>query len=145
MSWDVHYWTPVIRTSVNLHQTQVQQVFGTHMNPLLFRHILEDLAQILGVVIQPALQNLGQAYDVARQGIFDSDLPSLNFAVVLYAIWGFLKYDKQVDASTWQHFRETLEQIGSTCRQGITHRLWLDFLVFLTPPEPTSSFLKVSS
>lgn len=133
MSWDVHYWTPQIRASAETYQAQVQRVFGTHINPLLFQYILSDLGQRLGTSVTPALNNLAQAYDPQRQGVYDTDVPNLNFAVVLYALWGFLQYDAQVDASTWKHFRETLEQIGMTCRQGITHRLWQDFLVFLQP------------
>jgi hypothetical protein len=60
--------------------------------------------------------------------INDPEIPGLNSAILLKIIWETLKNIN--DPSMFKHFNETLDQIGMTCIQGISHRLFNDFISF---------------
>jgi hypothetical protein len=69
-----------------------------------------------------AIINMGRNF---RNGfIVDPHLPGLNSAVLLQELW------KVVHASpdARKHFKETLDWIASTCIQGVSHRLFIDYV-----------------
>lgn len=56
--------------------------------------------------------------------IIDPELPKINIAIILVLIWEQIKNDTIL----CKHFSETLQQIGNTCIQGISHRLIIDYI-----------------
>jgi hypothetical protein len=56
--------------------------------------------------------------------IKDPEIPNLNSACVLLIIWDTIKNN---DIMCF-HFLETLNEIGNTCIQGISHRLIIDYI-----------------
>jgi len=85
--------------------------------------IIEEIGTKYQNMSHPALINIRNVY---RSGtIVDPDLPGLNIAVVLVAVWHRVK--ELNDDSAFIHFKETLDEIGGTCIQGISHRLLFDY------------------
>jgi hypothetical protein len=56
--------------------------------------------------------------------IKDPAIPNLNTASVLLIIWDTIKNNDMMCL----HFLETLNEIGNTCIQGISHRLIIDYI-----------------
>jgi hypothetical protein len=56
--------------------------------------------------------------------IKDPEIPKLNFAIILLIIWDNIKNNDII----CNHFLETLNEIGNTCIQGISHRLIIDYI-----------------
>lgn len=56
--------------------------------------------------------------------IKDPEIPNLNSAIVLLIIWDTIKNNDIM----CRHFLETLNEIGNTCIQGISHRLIMDYI-----------------
>ena len=73
---------------------------------------------------QAVYQNLSNQFHDGK--IVDPELPDLNCVLLLLEIWKTLKSSN--DQSLLLHFEETLLQIGSTCIQGISHRLAMDYV-----------------
>jgi hypothetical protein len=68
--------------------------------------------------------------NVFRQGsIIDPQVPHINFAFILKQLWE--KLVQLNEDSAFDHFGETLDQIGMTCIQGVTHRLLIDHHAFV--------------
>ena len=62
---------------------------------------------------------------VFRNGfIQDPQLPGLNTAVMLLELWKLIKGSEDGR----KHFKETLDWIGGTCIQGVTHRVFIDYV-----------------
>jgi hypothetical protein len=72
------------------------------------------------------LANIHQYYRVEDGSIWNPELPGLNSAVLLFALWTKLKQLKE--PSLFAHFQETLFGIGTTCLAGITDRLLADWV-----------------
>lgn len=114
--WNVHGYTDqfraVIPTTNFLHR----------VDSLPFLATLEEIRQRYGNRL--ALCSMRTHFKAGR--IQDPDLPSVNVALVLLALWRLIK---RIDhPSIYEHFSETLNQIGATCIQGMSHRLLADWV-----------------
>ena len=123
-----------VYTNDNVHSyTQyIRQVLPTFSNYELHKELLyEEFLEVLNELhkfygLKVTYDNFRNTY---RNGfIIDPEVPGLNSAIVLKLLWDQLK--KLNEPSAFRHFNETLDQIGTTCIQGISHRLFLDFLAF---------------
>ena len=55
--------------------------------------------------------------------LLDPELGTINILQVLRRLWELV-----VELKLQDHFKETLDQIGNTCMQGISHRLLIDLV-----------------
>jgi hypothetical protein len=71
-----------------------------------------------------ALQNIAGHYSATSGGIFDPELPAgMNVAYWFVRLMEQMEV-KSIDQSLVQLVQQTLQEIGSTCIQGVSHRLW---------------------
>ena len=111
---------------IHAYTSQLQKMgITTFSNGMLsetaFRDILGEMEKTLGP--KPAYVNFRNVY---RAGfITDPELPHINVALVLETVWKRVKHLN--DPSIYIYFSETLDQIGMTCIQGISHRLYMDY------------------
>ena len=125
---NIHLYTPMLQQVLNNGEilSKLESQYGRMVTEETFETILKDLTKKYGS--KPTYSNLKTNF---KKGfIRDPELPGLNSAVLLQALWAQLEPSK--DASLHQHFNETLNEIGVTCIQGISHRLLMDYLVLCT-------------
>jgi hypothetical protein len=116
-------------TDIHAYTHQMNQIKpSTQSDPISdmeFQSILQDMQQVYGS--KAAFTNLKNVY---RQGfILDPEVPHTNFALILQQLW--MKLRDLNEDSAYRHFGETLDQIGMTCIQGVTHRLMIDHHAFV--------------
>jgi hypothetical protein len=105
------------------------EVYHQVLEPDQWAVLLTELRQRYGN--KRALQNMQSRF---RHGwIKDPDLPALNSSILLRAVWDKVK--EKDDDSMYQHFGETLDTIGGTCIQGVSHRLFLDYVAIMEDEE----------
>lgn len=114
--YDVHAYTSQIAQACGADTTLTGELTDE-----VFQSLLGDLERRLGP--KPAYQNFRQHYRAGA--IRDPELPGVNVAVLLQKVWE--RVQRAADESMQRHFAETLDDIGMTCIQGISHRLFLDY------------------
>lgn len=124
-----HYVTRLLTPWIAIAQARFP--LSLHVSSLEFQHTMDDIYHKYGDVVKPPLENIMRAYHDGM--IMDSQLPNINFAVLLYAIWYWIR---KHDSYVW--FRDMLLDIGTTCLNGITHRLLLNYIVILDHHESQS-------
>jgi len=129
MSWkgyNVHAYTPEYRKWAVSHIAELEVIYGSKLESAMFTSILNELSEKYGHKV--TYSNFRNAYDFKTGWITDPELPGLNCAILLRATWEKVKLQK--DESLYKHFGETLDQIGTTCLQGVSHRLLQDYWAF---------------
>jgi hypothetical protein len=122
--YNIHAYTPEIQNQIQSVISELIAVYGTLVGQDTFQTILCEMHQKYGPKI--SFSNFKNNF---KQGwIRDPELPGLNSAVLLRAIWDTLK--KKNEVSLYKHFDETLNQIGANCIQGISFRLFMDYVAF---------------
>lgn len=124
---DIHAYTHQVNQTVRTHLAgQSQSQSATPITELDLQLILTELEKQFGP--KPAYANIR---NVSRNGkIIDPEVADLNITLVLKILWNKIK--ELNDSSTYRHFNETLDQIGMTCIQGISHRIFIDYIAFCT-------------
>ena len=112
---NIHAYTPQIK------QTILDEFKNTKQEPLSEAQLAQLWTELTTRFPRhPAVANIQR---VTKNGIIiDPQLPPLNFLQLLWELWDQVKKEEQ-----FQHFRETLDQIGQTCIQGVTHRIFIDW------------------
>jgi hypothetical protein len=123
LGYDVHSYTAVFHA-------QLPSILATLPQDKVTLQELDLLIDRMTMWYGPkvAFLNIRQSYDPQVCMIVDPHLPGLDSAIVLRQLCNHLQ--AQQDPSLFHHFGETLDDIGMTCRQGITHRLLVDYLAF---------------
>ena len=118
--YDIHAYTS------QLQKMGITAFSDGVLSETAFRDILEEMEKTLGP--KPAYVNFRNVY---RAGfITDPELPHINVALVLETVWK--RVTQLDDPSIYRYFSETLDQIGMTCIQGISHRLYMDYQALCT-------------
>lgn len=121
---NVHVYTPFLRTQ--LHRV-------SHLKPVTVKEIEELLAPFSAPHLQPAVRNILNSVkeerdspeDTLKGTIRDPDLGGYDCAPLIKEL-----------APLGELFEITLQEIGVTCRQGISHRLlWLYLTVVSSDGE----------
>ena len=87
-----------------------------------FLIVIDDMTKTFGE--KSAFVNMKSVF---KNGwIVDPEIPGLNSAVLLKLLWKQLQ--QLNEPSLFKHFNETLDQISMTCVQGISHRLFSDYI-----------------
>jgi hypothetical protein len=120
--YNIHSYEQDMAPVVNKHVPVMTELYGTVVEPEEFEKILTELEQRYGPMV--TYSNLRNTY--RDKCIRDPRFPGLNSAVTLKAMWSKVKTLN--DDSIYKHFNETLIQIGSTCIQGISMRLFMDYV-----------------
>lgn len=127
--YNIHRYTSDIAGQLEPVLIRLQRTYPNGVNKTEFMRTLEQLKCQYGNL--PAIANLQRNYNEVTRTISDPTLPNLNSAAVLHAIWR--RVQELNDSSIHAHFLETLIDIGSTCIQGISHRLLDDYLAIVLP------------
>lgn len=123
LGYDIHAYTQQVKDIAHYHQARLEKHYGTNrVDEAEFNKIMHEMERTYGHKV--AFQNIRNLY---RDGVIsDPHVPGLNSALVLRALWDKVKEINEY--STYNHFNETLDQISSTCIQGVTHRLFIDYV-----------------
>jgi hypothetical protein len=125
--WNVHSYTSQLQNKMN----RMEDLLLHHYGSLLLKevdynkmwlHLKQQWPHIT------ALSNIKQHIQVFPEGmsLVDPELPRVNILIVMWLI--YTKLVVLQEPSMWQHVEETFQDIGNTCIQGISHRLWADFI-----------------
>ena len=121
LGYDVHAYTHQMNFVAESYQSQFQGELSNNE----FEMIIQELQEAYGPKV--TYMNLRQVF---RNGsIVDPQVPCINVAIVLKTVWCKVKTSEQ---SLKSYFNQTLDDIGMTCIQGISHRLLIDFIAFCT-------------
>ena len=119
---DIHAYTSQVREMVDIYMPEVYEKYGDKLSREELENLLLEFEKKFGPKV--TYSNIRNNFHNGR--IFDKDVPKLNCAILLKVIWEIL--NEKNDASLYKHFDETLNQICSTCIQGISFRLFLDYV-----------------
>lgn len=120
---NIHSYTPQVNEISHQYMPNLVATYGERLSTEEFSSILEEMNRIYGNKV--TYSNLRNVF---RDGcIRDPEVPGMNFALVLKATWEKVK----TDPSLTRHFGETLDDIGSLCIQGVTHRLFIDYVALV--------------
>lgn len=119
---DIHAYTIQFQTILD----EVQETLK-HYDLCIHDEEFEELISVMKNKYgnKPAFNNIQRSYSNGR--IIDPQLPGLNIALLLKVLW--LLLCEVNDESIYAHFQETLDMIGETCIQGVSHRLCYDYIV----------------
>lgn len=135
---NIHAYTHQINQMVSKYVPELTQKYGKKVEQLEFNELLEQLEKTYGSKV--TYSNLRKVY---KNGwIVDPQVRSMNSAILLKAVWEKVK-DKG-DESIYRHFSETLDEIGATCIQGVSFRLFIDY-VALTEDENSKHIHKFNN
>lgn len=122
MGWDVHAYTcQMQKVSLEYYQLIISK-YGTTLEEKQWDQLQQELYQMYGP--KPAFENMKRQY--SSGWIRDPQIPEVNFALVLYALWFEISASGEV--SLHKHLNEILDDIGQTCIQGVTHRLLASYV-----------------
>lgn len=110
--WDVHAWS----SSFSGEASSDKELFGNATQEEIEQvrlEILEKYGSQKSTIVEKI---------IGRAGISDNDLAGVNVGKLLVKTWELVKSIS--DDSVFSLLSETLEDIGQTCLQGDTHRLW---------------------
>jgi hypothetical protein len=123
LGWDTHAYTQQINTLV---QSMPPDMFNVSVSDADFQQTLYEMTQKYGY--KPAYANFRNVF--RNNTIVDPEISNINIALVLIRLWNKVK--ELNEPSTYKHFSETLDQIDQTCIQGVSHRLLMDYNVFVS-------------
>lgn len=93
-----------------------------------WKFLIEDISRVLETKKKPkaeaALANIRKLCLNGKGYIHDKDVPNTNAAVILKELWSFIKM-KLYHPSL---LLTSLEEINSTCVQGVTHRIICEYI-----------------
>jgi hypothetical protein len=114
---DIHTYTPLIKELLVSQYSDV--VWNKPMDENEYTALMDELTEQFNK--HPAITNIQR---FTKNGtLVDPQLGETNFIRILHQLWKRVKQLGQVD-----HFKETLDQIGDTCIQGISHRILIDWV-----------------
>jgi hypothetical protein len=118
---DVHAHTNEMREVINeLYKTLPTQT--QHRLSEFDRATIEILKHYEGDIhIINTIQKM-----IARKDVLDSQLSNVSPAGLLSIVW----FDIIKPTSEFDHFRDTLNDMGGTCVQGDSHRLFATYVAF---------------
>jgi hypothetical protein len=118
--WDVHSYTELLQQILpELH------ISNDKFPSDQFNSLLGEIEQKYGRSIMPCMNNIMNSY-YKDERISDPDLPNINFCYILNDLYlNSADVGVKLDDNL---LKETLEEIGGTCLQGLTHRLTLLYL-----------------
>jgi len=129
--YDVHQYTPLVETRITPYWEKLQQHYGPALTEEQWHRLVTAWKTQYGT--NPGILNLERVYHDGW--IRDPQVPRVNFAVVAAGCWALV----QDSVSLREHFGQTLTTIGSTCIQGVSHRLFWDYAM-LADAEAASRY-----
>ena len=125
LGYDIHAYTKIIKPMLGKYISYIDNKYGNILSDAKnWEKLICELKNKYGNKV--AIFNIQKNYKHGK--IVDPDLPGLNIAILLLALWDIIK--KINDISIYRHFGETLDCISNTCIQGISHRLFYDYVIF---------------
>ena len=119
--YDIHAYTEIIKKQINNH---FDEKYYKPIDNISWNSLISEL-HLKFPDKKKSLVNICNYY---KNGyLLDPQLPKVNIAIILLEIFNFIKTNNNLI----NHFRETLEQIGTTCIQGISHRLIIDYIAIV--------------
>lgn len=122
---NIHAYTKQVNLTIPQYLPQIYGKYGEKLSLENLNLLLAEFQKKYGPKV--TYSNIRNVF--ANGEIFDKDAPQLNSAILLQAIWDILC--EKNEESLFRHFGETLDQIGSTCIVGVSHRLFMDYVAFV--------------
>ena len=113
---NIHAYTPLVKELLSTQYSDVKWNAAMAENECnaLIKELSDEFKQ------HPAIGNIQRS---TKNGLLlDPQLGNTNFLRILQQLWERVKSMDQV-----RHFKETLDQIGNTCIQGVSHRILIDW------------------
>ena len=125
MSNDVHAWSRTLQETLQqFYPTLPSDCAGyfsrwdTVMEQMKLRYSPSEFSEMRGVLEKVK----------SRKDLHDRDLAELSPANLFCYLWVQTIY-RVDDRDTYRHFYETVKDMGNTCLQGDTHRLFFSYVI----------------
>lgn len=112
---NIHSYTSYIKEKIPRYFTEINIKISGEDWDNLKKELLESYQNHL------AIRNIINSYK--DNFIRDPEIPNINFAIILLQLWQLIKINNLEN-----YFKETLDWIASTCIQGVTHRIFIDYV-----------------
>lgn len=123
MGWDVHAYTAQYNQFMQQEGIQFASPIEADEWVVLVKQLRDQYSQKPIAIV--AIDKMHGRYNPVNKGYFDADLQTsrgpCNVARLLFDTWTLVK--SKNDQSVFSGFGEMLEDIGSNCVQGDSHRL----------------------
>jgi hypothetical protein len=116
--WDVHAYTNAWLPTVKKHS----QAFAAPIDQKDFQKMLQDISKRYAPRKLNALHKIARLYQSKIGGYFDPQFNNINVARLLASTWSLVSTVNNEDV--FQGFYETLQDVGTNCVQGDSHRLF---------------------
>lgn len=123
---DLHAYTGDLRSRLDQYTDYLYSQYPRTVPQDLWDDVLSVVHKQCGPSVAPALHNMNQHFKDGQ--LLNPELPGMNFAVMFVALWNLVLKHHAENSNIIAHFRETLEDIGSTCLAGVTDRLFADYI-----------------
>jgi hypothetical protein len=123
--YNIHRYAAETNQSIRAYTPEMYKRYGSRLRRDTFEKILEQLRAKFGNKV--VYSNFRKVY--SNGVIHDPEVPAVNCAILLQALWELVQF--RDDPSVYQHFDETLTQIGATCLAGISIRLSMDYIALM--------------
>ena len=132
---DIHAYT----SQINKVAERYREILSGKIDSDKFETLLTEMLAAYGP--KDTFVNLKNVF---HEGfITDPEVPTITVAILLEKVWSQVKESERNEAkenaqqqpitsSLKAHFDQTLNDISMTCIQGISHRLFIDFVAFCT-------------
>jgi hypothetical protein len=116
--YNVHAWSPLMKKLVLEQYTSLPAETNSARSKFkaVAGDIIAKLPQLASIVTK-----IESRFDIA-----DSDIGGLYEAGLLVIVWNQVRAFNE--AETYKHFSDTMLDIGNTCVQGDTHRLFETYI-----------------
>lgn len=113
---NVHAYTSDIKEMLPKLRLLIDQMVPANIN---YNELFEEIEHKLGR--KDAIQNIknSSVYAQGSHTLKDNDLEGIDCLHLLFVVWQYVKDNPSLQA----HFSATLDQVGMTCIQGISHRI----------------------
>ena len=123
---DLHAYTSDLQKRLPVYISDLQTNYPPTVSSVEWVSLMNTLETKFGKEVTPALNNITQYYSKTTGSISSPELPGINFAVLLMVLWEYVCSNEQL----LSHFKQTLQDIGTTCFAGVTDRLFADWIAF---------------
>lgn len=124
--YNIHAYTPLVKKLLAEHYTD--ELWQQPLDEKEYITLLTELKDKYGS--HPAIANIDKC---SKSGyLLDPQLGRINFLQILVVLWESVKTH-----NTFTHFKETLDHIGMTCIQGVSHRILIDWVAMQDDNENT--------
>jgi len=127
--YNIHSYSKDINDIIELDRIYYKNKFNKNVPEEIFLTTLKEIKQKYGTTEKKNICYSNLLCQYKNGWIRDPKISTVNFAHIFVVVWRIVQRKSRSSDDLYEHFSETLNDIGSTCVQGISHRLFMDYIL----------------